>query len=166
MYSVTVKIDGIESRRRSAGLMHIIIGFFMIAKAATYFEYLGYGNFLPVSPVLLVAGISLFYGLFRRKLDLFAKYNYWLRLLQVTAFTYLGLMLVRFANTVDYASVFVFAILSIILLFSERRIFQETTIFFDEAGVLIPGYYRNHLVKWTDLTEVNIREDIVNFFNV
>jgi hypothetical protein len=65
----------------------------------------------------------------------------------------------------DYVGVFVFVLLCIVLMFSERRIFQETTIFFTEEGIKIPGYYKDHLVKWEELSEVIVREDFLTIFN-
>ena len=166
MYSVTVRIEGMERRRRSAGLFHILVGFFMIVEGADYFRLLNYENVIYVLPVLLVAGLSLFYGFFRKKFDPPARYNYWLRLAQVVAFTYLGLMLTGIARSIDYISVFTFAFLCILLMFSERRIFQETTLYLEEAGIRIPGYYRDHLVKWQDLENVTVREDFITLFHI
>lgn len=166
MYSVVVKIDGIESRRRSAGLLHIIIGFFLILKSITYIEYLVYKDVLPVFPFLLIGCFSIFYGLFRKKIDFTYHYNYWLRLLQVLTFTALGMIMVKVGETMDYVGVFAFAFLSMLLLFSERKIFQETALLMDEAGITIPGYYRDHLVKWQELTDVTVREDFITLFHI
>jgi hypothetical protein len=55
---------------------------------------------------------------------------------------------------------------SIVLMFSEKRIFQQTTVYFDEPGVKIPGYYRDHLIKWEELSEVVVREDFLTIFHV
>src|SRR5215213_5112413 len=166
MYNITVRIEGIESRRRSAGLLHVVIGFFMIINASNYYRFTGYKNFLPVIPVLLIASFSLFYGLFRRKLDWNAQYNYWIRLIQVVTFTALGILLTRVGRSIDYIGVFVFTVLTIVLLFSERRIFQETVITLDDDGVRIPGYYRDHFVQWQELTDVVVREDFITLFHV
>jgi hypothetical protein len=166
MFSVTVKIEDIEKRRRSAGLLHIVIGLFIIAKGADHFKYLDYLNIIPVLPVFAIGIISLVYGFFRRKFDLSAKYNYWLRLAQVVCFTFLGIVFLNLGRSIDYIGVLLFAGLSILLLFSERKIFQETTIFLDENGIRIPGLYREHLVQWKDLTEVVVREDFITLFHV
>ena len=166
MYSITVKIDGIEKRRRSAGLLHIVIGFFLIVNASNYYRAVNYKSFWPVAIFLLVASFSLFYGFFRRKIDLSAQYNYWIRLLQLISFTALGFLLMSSERTVDYFGVFAFGLLCIVLVFSERKIFQETTIFLDDNGITVPGYYRDHLVKWESLTDVVIREDFVTLFHV
>ncbi len=166
MFSVTVKIEGIESRRRSAGVLHIVVGFFMIFNASNYYRFTSYKNIWPVAFILLVASFSLFYGFFRRKMDLSAHYNYWLRLIQVISFTLLGFLVLETGRTVDYVGVFVFALLSIMLMFSEKRIFQETIIYFNAEGIKIPGYYRDHLVKWDELSEVVVREDFLTIFHI
>lgn len=165
MYSVTVKIEGIESRRRSAGILHAVVGFFMIFNASNYYRNTDYKNLLPVAFILLVASVSLFYGFFRKRMDLSAHYNYWLRLVQVTAFTVLGFLVIGTGRPTDYIGVFLFALLCIVLMFSERRIFQQTTIYFKDEGIQIPGYYRDHLVKWEELSEVVVREDFLTIFN-
>ena len=165
MYSIAVKIEGIESRRRSAGILHIVIGFFMIFNASNYYRFSHYKNIGAVALILLIASISMFYGLFRRKMDLSAHYNYWLRLVQVVAFTLLGFLMIGPGRTSDYVGVFVFALLCIVLMFSERRIFQETTVYFKDEGIKIPGYYRDHLLKWEEVSEVIVREDFLTIFN-
>jgi len=166
MYSITVKIDGIESRRRSAGLLHIVIGFFMILKAATYYRFTNYSNFIQMLPVLAVGSFSLFYGFFRRKLDWNARYNYWLRLIQGVCFAALGILLSAFGRPIDYIGVFLFMILTIMLLFSEKRVFEETMITLDENGIKIPGYYRDHIVGWDEVSQVVVREDFLTIFHI
>jgi len=166
MYSVAVKIEGIESRRRSAAILHIVIGFFMIFNASNYYRFAHYNNLFAVAIILLVASISLFYGFFRRKMDLSAHYNYYLRLVQVISFTVLGFLMINTGRSSDYIGLFVFALLSIVLTFSERRIFQETTVYFNEEGIKIPGYYKDHLVKWNEISDIIVREDFVTIFNV
>jgi hypothetical protein len=166
MYFLTVKIEDIEKRRRSAGLLHIVVGFFLIAKGADYFKYLDYENFLPVFPVFVLALVSLVYGFFRKKVDFTAKWNYWLRLAQVVGFTFLGIVLLKLGKPLDYWGVFIFMALTILLLFSERRIFMETIIYFDDKGIRIPGSYREHLVGWEEVTEVVVREDFLTIFHV
>jgi len=165
MYSIAVKIEGIESRRRSASILHIVIGFFMIFNAANYYRFMNYKNIFPVAFILLAASISLFYGFFRRKMDLSAHYNYNLRLMQVVSLTVLGFLMISKGRSLDYIGVFVFAVLCIILMFSERKIFHDTTVYLTEDGIKIPGYYRDHLVKWNEVSEVVVREDFITVFN-
>lgn len=166
MYSVVVKIEGLESRRRSAGILHVVIGFFLIFNSANYYRFNNYKNVLPVALILLVASVSLFYGLFRRRMDLSAKYNYWLRLVQLISFTVLGFLTLKTGRANDYVGVFVFAALSIVLLFSEKRIFKQTSVYFTDNGIQIPGYYRDHLVRWDEISEAIVREDFLTIFNV
>lgn len=167
MYSITVKIEGIESKKRSAGLLHFVVGFFLIVKAADYFHLLHYQNFWPALPFFGVAAASLYYGFFRKKVDRFAKYNSLLRSIQAAAFIILAIATVKLGGrTFDYAGLFGFALLCLVLAFSEKRIFQETAIFFDEAGIKIPGTYKDYLINWQDLAEVVVREDFLTIFHV
>jgi hypothetical protein len=165
MYSITVKIEGIESRRRSAAILHIVIGLFMIFHASNYYRMINYKNIEPVAFILLVASVSLFYGFFRSKMDLSAHYNYWLRLVQVISFTSLGFLMIGTGRSSQYVGVFVFALMSILLMFSERKIFHETIIYIEDKGIKIPGYYHDHLIKWEDLSEVVVREDFLTLFS-
>jgi len=166
MYSVTVKIEAIESRRRSAGLLHVLVGFVFLMKAADYYRYLDYALPIPPLPFFAIGLLSLAYGFFRKRLDLLARYNFLLRLVQVIGFATLGLVMVRLEKTLDYSTLFVFALLTLLLLFSERRIFAETTIFFDEAGLRIPGGYKDHFVGWEELEDVVVREDFLTIFHI
>jgi hypothetical protein len=166
MFIVTVKIEDIEKRRRSAGLLHIVIGLFIIAKGADHFKYLEYTNIFTVIPIFAIGIISVLYGFFRRKLDITAKYNYALRLAQVICFFILFLVFLNLGRSIDYLGVLLFAGLSVLLLFSEKKIFQETTIYIDKDGIRIPGHYREHLVQWKELTEVVVREDFITMFHV
>jgi hypothetical protein len=165
MYSITVRIDGIENRRRNAGLLHVVSGFFMIINIATYYRLTEYHNFIPLIPLLLVASISLFYGLFRRKLDWNAKYNFWLRLIEAISFFILGILMTTVGRSIDYIGIFVFTLLSIMLLFSEKRIFQETLIQLNENGIVIPAIYKDHMIEWSELSNVVVREDFITIFH-
>ena len=166
MYTIAVKIDGIENRRRSAGLLHILIGFFMIFHASNYYHITDYKNFWPVAFTLLVASFSLFYGFFRRKIDLSAKYNFWLRLIQFVCFLSLGIFMMNAGSSSGYFAVFIFAFLCLVLLLSEKKIFKEFDLTLDENGVTVPGYYKDTLVKWEELSEVVVREDFVTLFHI
>jgi hypothetical protein len=165
MYSVGVRIEGIEKRRRNSGLLHIIIGLFLILKTTDFLRYQANPDFISSVPLLITAGISLFYGMFRRRVDLTYKYNYWLRVIQVASFISLGIAMIRVGQPLDYIGLFLFAFLSILLLLSEKRIFEETNILFDESGILIPGYYWTHLVTWDNLENVVVREDFITLFH-
>ena len=163
MYSVTVKIEGIESGRRSAGLLHIVIGFLLVLKVISYSNYVESGISLPT---LLVGSISIFYGFFRRRVDVFAKYNAAVRLAQLLIFIVLGIALQKSGRASDTIFLYVFAVLCFFLLITERKIFKETTIFFNDDGVMIPGNYKDYLVRWEDLSEVVVREDFLTLFHI
>ena len=165
MYSIAIKIEGIESRRRSTSFLHIILGFFLILKSADYYRYLKYQGFFFLVPFFAVASFSLFYGFFRRKVDFNSSYNFWLRLIQAISFLILGVLLVRVGSVIDYSGIFIFSFLCFLLVFSERKIFQDTYLTMDENGIKIPGYYKDHFVFWSSLSNVVVREDYITLFH-
>jgi hypothetical protein len=166
MFSISVKIDSIESRKRSAGLLHIVIGFFLIAKGADYFRLMKYNNFIAVLPVLLIASFSLFYGFFRKKADPTASFNFTMRLLQFITFMVLGVVMIRYGTYIDYTALFIFAFLCFVLLFSERKVFNDTYIILDKNGIKIPGYYKDHQIPWNAVENIVIREDFITIFHI
>ena len=165
MYTVAVKIDGAEKRRRSTGLVHIIIGFFLIIKCFDLYHYLNETSVTPALPFAFVAATSLIYGFFRKQLDLTAKHNSALRFLQTVAFLTFGFFMYRVGRSVDYIGLFLWAFLTLILFFTEKKAFGETAILISEEGIRIPGTYRDHLVQWTLLESVTVRYDFITFFH-
>ena len=166
MYSVAVKIEDFEKRRRSSALLHLAIGLFLLIKSADYSKYVQYKNFFPVAPLLIIASLSLFYGLFRRKLDVSGSANGWLRGFQLAAYVLLGILLVGKGSNFEVILAFVFAFFCLALLLTERKIFGETIIILNEEGIRIPGYYKEHLVAWKEVENVVVREDFITIFHI
>lgn len=165
MFSILVKIDGFLSRRRNAALLHVVLGFFLILKVFDWYSYSAYSNLLPMMPILIVAGLSLYYGFFRRKFDPSGKQNLWLRLVQATTFFVFAFVMLRVGHPVDYYGLFIWTALTLILMLTERRIFDDTVVYLDENGVRIPGYFKDHMVAWEKLENVVVRHDFVTFFH-
>lgn len=165
MYTVAVKIEGMDRRRRSTGVVHAILGFFLLIKSFDLYHYLESRSLLPTLPFLLVGVVSLFYAFFRQRIDPTAKHNSALRLLQCITFFSFGFLLFRLGKTVDYMSLFVWALLSLLLIFTEKKIFKETVLTFAEKGILIPGTYRDYLVQWPTLESAVIRHDFITLFH-
>lgn len=165
MYHIAVKIESIESKKKNAGLLHIILGIFLVLKTFDYYHYINYSSVIPIIPLLVVAGFSLYYGFFRRNFDYQGQFNQWLRILQVTTFTIFGFAMMRVGKPLDYYGLFLWAFLSVILLVSERRIYKETILLLSDQGVTIPAYYKDQLVEWSELNDVIVRHDFVTIFN-
>lgn len=165
MYTVAVKIEGMEKRRRTTGLIHIIIGFFLLLKSFDLYKLTGEMFSVPVVLFLVIAIASLAYGFFRRRFDITAKHNAGLRLLQTVAFLSFGVFMYRFGKTIDYATLFIWGFLTLMLFFSEKKVFQETVILFIKEGIKIPGTYKEHLVEWTLLEDVTVRNDFITLFH-
>lgn len=165
MYTVAVKIEGMDRRRRSTSLVHAILGFFLLIKSFDLYQYLENSSLLPALPFLLVGSVSLLYAFFRTRFDITAKHNAGLRLLQTVTFFSFGIVMFRLGKNFDYISLFIWSILTFILFFSEKRIFKETVINIAETGVLIPGSYRDYLVEWQTLESVVVRHDFITLFH-
>lgn len=165
MYTVAVKIEGMDRRRRSTGLVHGILGFFLVIKSFDLYHYLQDSSLVPALPFLAVGGVSLFYAFFRNKIDPVAKHNAGLRLLQTVTFFSFGFLMLRIGRSIDYISLFIWGFLTLILFFSEKRVFKETLLQFSEKGVFIPGSYKDYLVEWTTLENVVVRHDFITLFH-
>ncbi|RYZ27377.1 MAG: hypothetical protein EOO10_12910 [Chitinophagaceae bacterium] len=165
MLTVAVKIEGMERRRRSTGLVHAIIGFFLLIKSLDFYRYLGESSITPIALFAAVGTVSLIYGLFRKRLDITAKHNAGIRLLQTIAFLSFGILMYRLGKTLDYASLFIWALLTLVLFFSEKKVFQETLLSFTKEGIIVPGTYKEHLVEWKVLESVTVRHDFITLFH-
>ncbi len=165
MFIVAVKIEGMDRRRKTTGLMHIVVGFFLLIKSTDLYSNLIEKSLLKILPFLLVGGLSLLYGFLRSRYDVTAKYNSGLRFLQFMTFFSFGFLMMRLGKSFDYVILFVWAFVTFMLIFSERRIFAETNIVFTEEGIRIPGSYREHLVRWNVLESVVVRHDFITLLH-
>ena len=89
----------------------------------------------------------------------------WLRLVQATTFLVFAFVMLRVGRSIDYYGLFIWTALTLILLLTERRIFNDTVIYIEEDGVRIPGYFKDHLVRWDKMENVVVRHDFVTFFH-
>ena len=165
MYTVAVKIEGMDRRRRSTSLVHAILGFFLLLKSFDLYHYLEDRSVVPALPFLAIGVVSLFYAFFRTKVDISAKHNAGLRLLQTVTFFSFGFLMFRIGRSLDYISLFIWGSLTLVLFFSEKRVFKDTLLSFSENGVLIPGTYRDYLVEWSTLESVVVRHDFITLFH-
>ncbi len=165
MYTVAVRIEGMEKRRRSAGLVHAIVGFYLLLKSFDLYQRLIESSLVPVLPFLAIGVLSLFYGFFRGRVDAAARHNPAMRLLQTITFFSLGFLLLRSDRSIEYLSPFLLGLLTLVLFFSEKRVFKDTFLNFLENGILIPASYRDYLVSWETLENVVVRHDFITLFH-
>lgn len=161
MHKIGVKIEGIERRKRSTGLLHVVAGFFLVANAGTYNQLHNYEQFMVTAPVYIVALISLIYGFMRKRIDPQARYNHWLRLVQFLIFAVLGILMINLEKTLSATGLFLWAGIVLLLLFTERKVFEDTALQLKEDGIHVPGSIRDHLVPWAIIEELVLRQDYV-----
>jgi hypothetical protein len=164
MYNILIKREGIERRKKSTGLLHMLAGLFLFVNAVAYYKQMGYKAVLPVVPFFLVAVLSLVYGFFRNRIDPSAQYNHWVRMLQFLMFSLLGIFMLKSKMEFRNLSLFIWAVICIPLLFTERKIFHDAALTFNQNNIMIPGYFSSKVVPWSSITNVIIRPDFVTIY--
>jgi hypothetical protein len=164
MYQLAVKIDGIEKRKRSTGLLHVLSGCFLLLGTANYAKYAHYQSLVSALPSLLIAIVSIAYGLFRTRFDVSAKYNPYIRILQFVGFAKLAVSMFGVGTTWDYVSMLLWSVVSLMLLFTERKIFHDAQIILKKEGIFVPGYFNSHHFSWSMIKDVVIRNDYITIF--
>jgi hypothetical protein len=164
MLSLAVKLDGIERRKRSTGLLHIAAGCFLLAKGVDYLVYFNYQRLLVTVPVFAVVLVSIVYGFLKRKIDPAARFNHWVRLMQVCMFTILGINFIGLGRQLDVIVLLIWAIICLFLMFTERKVFHDSHMVFNKNGIYIPGYFKSHRLFWNNIKEVVARPDYITIF--
>lgn len=164
MYSVVIKVEGLEKRKRSAALMHILLGFFLIVKSTDYIR-LTQNDFSHILPSLAIALFAIIYGLFRKRIDPDGRYNHLIRMTEFAAYAVLAFLLYNVKESFHYLSCLIMAAIALLLLLSERRIYKDHELQITEKGVVIPGDYKLHTVPWNVLSDVLIRHDFITVFH-
>jgi uncharacterized membrane protein YobD (UPF0266 family) len=164
MHRLTIKIEGMERRRRTTGILHLAAAFFLLFNGSYYWNAVQYTTaYVPVL-IYAIALLSLAYGFFRKKLDSAARYNSLLRILQFGAALVLFLVMINNGKAIQALSLFVFAVVLLVLLFSERKIFKGTDMILNNKGIFIPGYFKDHYLPWHNIDNVVVREDYITVF--
>ncbi len=88
-----------------------------------------------------------------------------MRLLQIATLLVFGYIMTREGRPMDYYGLFVWALLMVLLLISERKIFSDTLVYFDENGITVPGDYKNRQLSWEEVDDVVVRHDFVTIFH-
>lgn len=161
MFKIPVKIEGIEKRKRSTGILHVIAGLYLITVAGDYYKHLNYQDFFNVLPIYIVSAISLVYGFFRKRIDTTGHYNHWVRMLQFLTFAVLAIILSSFARAVSYFGLILWSIVTLFLMFTERKVFQDTVMHIKDDGIHIPGYFTNYIIPWSIIMDFVLRADYV-----
>lgn len=160
-YTIPIRIEGIERRKKGTGLLHVIAGLLLVLSAGTYYRQLGYQNLPAVLPFYLAAVASLLYGFFRKRWDPLARFNHWMRMLQFLMFSILGIFMLKSKIEFQTVSLFIWAIVCIPLLFTERKIFHDAELRFETKNITIPGYFSNKVIPWSVIQSIVVRQDYV-----
>lgn len=164
MHKLPVKLEGIERRKRTTGLLHIAAGFFLLLKSLDYFGMQPVKSLTSLLPFFGAAVVSLLYGVLKKFYDPAARFNAWVRLLQVAVFAILAIEFVPSGETVSVVLLFAWSIGCLLLMFTERKVFHDAEMLFNRDGIFIPGYFTNRRLFWANLTDVVVRPDFITIF--
>jgi cation transport ATPase len=161
MYNVPVKIESIERRKRLTAPLHIIASLFLIINAGILIKHLNYQQLLLLYPIYAVALVSIIYAISLKKWNKRATYNLWMRIAQFICFAWLGFIFIPFANTISIITLFLWAIITLLLIFTERRIYHKTDLQLTKEGILIPGQRTHKSLPWQQVQDFIIRPDFI-----
>lgn len=164
MLKLSVRLEDIDRRRRSTGLLHIAAALFLFTKTLGYFRIREFGDKGLVIPLFIVVVASLLYGFFRKRWDPRSHANHWFRLAQVCGFAILAVNFINIGSQFDVIVLFAWAAICGILMFTERKIFHDSSMLFKKEGIFIPGYFSNRQIIWKNIREVVIRPDFITIF--
>lgn len=164
MHKLAVKLEGIERRKRTTGLLHVAAGCFLLLKSFDYLQLLQYRNAVNAIPFFAAAVISLLYGVLKKSRDPLARLNPWIRLMQVCVFAVLAIRFISYENTFSVGLLFAWVIGCLLLMFTERKVFQDAAMIFNNQGIVIPGYFSNRRLFWNGVKEVVVRPDYITIF--
>lgn len=164
MYKVTVQLEGIERRKGATGLLHIAAGFFLLAKTWDYYRLSSFNNTPEVAFYFLVVLLCLGYGFFKKFIDSGNKYNQWLRVIQAAAFGLMGFKLADSSSRWVVMVVFVWAGICIFLALTEKKVYSDAVMIFNNDNIKVPGYVTDKMLPWIDMEDVVVRTDYITLF--
>jgi hypothetical protein len=159
-FNIPVKIESLEKRRRMTGTLHVVAGFYLLAASAAWIVQRNFQGVPGMLPFGLIALAAIVYGIRRRKVDPAARYNSVLRGLEAMG---LGLLALSQSGIAAYG-LFAWAGLSVLLLFSEKVLFQPSTIELNEEGIGLPGSPKPPVLPWEELENIIVHADYVTLF--
>lgn len=161
MHKIPVKIEGIERRKRSTGILHFVAGFLLITNTGNYFRLVNFEDLALSIPFYLVAGLSIVYGSFRTRFDPLAQYNHWIRLAQFLCFSLLIILSLHLFDTFQIVSLFLWSVITLFLMFTERKVFHDNFLILKGDGIHVPGYLIVNVIPWGIIENLVVRTDFV-----
>lgn len=164
MFKVPVKLESIEKRKKGAGVLHVIAGLFLAIKLNEVLAAENNFNLIFLSVLIILVSISsIAYGMVRKKIDPATKYNSLIRLLQFIGFISVGIFLINIDSAHSMAY-FAWAAVTLVILFAERKVFNNTDLQIAAAGILVPGFFSTHLIPWNVVDSLVLRPDYLTIF--
>lgn len=84
-----------------------------------------------------------------------------MRLLQTAGFLTKGILLLDTVGTLTVVSLFIWSAVTLMLFFSEKKVFKPTELGLSKEGISVPGFYTEHLIPWSLVNDLVVRPDYV-----
>ena len=97
-------------------------------------------------------------------MDPHAEFNHWMRMLQFLVFSILGILMLKSKIEFRNMSLLIWAVVCILLLFTERKIFHDAYLSLGKSNITIPGYFSNKVIPWSVIENVIVRQDYVTIY--
>lgn len=162
-YTIPIYYEPFEKQKKAAKLLHLLAAFLMIANA--------WGNFHQPTPsllfVLVQISVALLTFLFvvtgTKIFPQTTLSNTIFRLTQAFALIYASFyffqaMHLNFMGILQLSG----SIGLFLLLYSERSLYQPSTIVIDSTGVRAPANFGKRLIEWSNIENMRIRNDYIS----
>lgn len=161
MVQIPIHIPGLEKRRRSIGLLHIVAGFFLLANAGSAYRLLGLQNWAVLVPLFAIALGSIVYGFARKKLDPASRYNFVVRLVQALTFLALALAFSQAGAGNKSLGLYMWVAIAAMLAFTEKIALQEPVIILQQQGLDFPNGFSRKNISWSAVADITLRSDFL-----
>jgi len=76
----------------------------------------------------------------------------------------LGILMLQSKMDFRNFTLFLWAIICILLLFTERKIFHDAFLLVAKNSITIPGYFSNKVIPWSVIENIVVRQDFVTLY--
>lgn len=164
MYKLSVSRTGINKRKRTGQLLHVIAGLLLLLYIGSYYRGVGPSALVYFVPAVVVAVASIGYGLFLKKWDNRFRWNAAVRLGQVLSFSSVAVLVDVFAPIVVVVNLYLMAAICLYLLFIERQLHRYNYLLVSKGGMVLPRLLGAKKLHWPQVKNVVLRPDYVTVF--
>ena len=143
--------------------MHIMSAIFMCIYSLRFLKNIN-EDWLMLLMILPISFAILFFSLFKKEILINQQNNRTFRIVEIGFLFMAGL---HFLNINDYFPMFLFFMISFILIFilyMEQRIFNEMYIQISNDKIIVPTPTYDKKINWSELQQIQIKNEHLSFY--